>query len=63
MVYMAIKVEKQFKRKDSARLDNYLGSSKGCKLNFRRESNVQTKSITILKVVKPLYVKKKVARI
>jgi hypothetical protein len=26
-VYMAIKMEKQLKRKDNARLDNYLGSS------------------------------------
>ena len=63
MVYMTIKVKKQFKRKGSAISDGYLGSFYGYKLNFRKESNVQTKPITILKVVKPSYVKKKVAGI
>jgi hypothetical protein len=29
MVYMAIKVEKQLKRKGNAILDDYLGSSQG----------------------------------
>jgi len=59
MMYMAIKVEKQLKRKGNARLDDYLGSSQGCKLNFRIEDNTQIKSITVSKVIEPLYVKNK----
>ena len=48
------------KRKGSARLDYYLGSSQGWKSNFRRECNSQKKIIKIPKVVEPSYVKKQV---
>jgi hypothetical protein len=58
MVYITIKVKKQLKRKGGARLDSYLESSQGWKLNFRRVDNVQTKSIAAPKVVNP-YIKKK----
>jgi len=60
MMYMAIKVEKQLKRKGNARLDDYLGSSQDCKSNFRIEDNTQIKSITVSKVIEPSYVKKQV---
>jgi len=53
MVYITIKVKKQLKRKGGARLDSYLESSQGWKLNFRRVDNVQTKSIAAPKVVNP----------
>jgi len=40
IMHMAIKVEKQLKRKGSARLSGYLGYE-GLKLNFRKERNAQ----------------------
>jgi len=63
MEHMAIKVEKQLKRKGNARPNGYLGSSQGWKLTFKREGNAQTKLIAVSKVIEPLYVKKQVATI
>ena len=56
-------MEKQLKKKSSARLDEYLGFSWGWKLNFKRHGNAQIKSIAISKVVELLYVRKQVATI
>jgi hypothetical protein len=56
-------MEKQLKKKSSARLDEYLGFSWGWKLNFKRNGNAQIKSIAISKVVELLYVRKQVATI
>lgn len=58
MVHMAIKVEKQLRRKGSAKLDGYLSFSSSWKLNFRREGNIQVKLMTTPKVAKPFFVRK-----
>ena len=50
MMHIAIKVEKQLKRKSSARPGGYLWSSQAWKFNFRREG-IQIKSITVPKVI------------
>jgi hypothetical protein len=50
MMHIAIKVEKQLKRKGSARSGGYLWSSQAWKFNFRKEG-IQIKSITVPKVI------------
>ena len=53
LVHLAIKVEKHMKRKSSARLGAYLGSSLGWKMSYKREGNAPSKSIVTPKVSKP----------
>jgi hypothetical protein len=57
MVHMAVKVDKQLRRKDGTKPGGYLGSSLGWKLNFRRRGNAEVKPMTTLKEVEPLFVK------
>lgn len=46
MVYMVVKIEKQFSRKGSAKPNGYLGFSSSWRSNFRREVNSQVKPLT-----------------
>jgi hypothetical protein len=57
MVHMAVKMDKQLRRKDGTKPGGYLGSSLGWKLNFRRRGNAEVKPMTTLKEVEPLFVK------
>jgi hypothetical protein len=45
LVHLAIKVEKQIKKKSSAQVGAYLGFFLGWKMSYRREGNVPSKSI------------------
>jgi hypothetical protein len=56
-------MEKQLKKRSNARLDEHSGFSWGWKLNFKRNSNAQIKSITVSKVAELLYARKQLATI
>jgi len=60
MTHLAVKIEKQLKRKGSSKPSGYLGFFLGWKSNFWREGNAYVKPITTLKVTKPFFIRKQV---
>jgi hypothetical protein len=60
LVYLAIKVEGQLKRKGHTRSVAYSGSSLGWKMNYRREDSASSKPLVTSKVVEPTSIKKQV---
>jgi hypothetical protein len=60
LVHLAIKVERQLKRKCNTRSGAYSGSSSGWKMNYRREGSVPSKPLVSSKVVEPTSMKKQV---
>ncbi|XP_061975771.1 uncharacterized protein LOC133697309 [Populus nigra] len=61
LVHLAIKVERQLKRKGSTQPEAYSGSSSSWKLNYKREGSVSLKPLVTYKVVEPTSVKKQCA--
>jgi hypothetical protein len=61
LVHLAIKVERQLKRKGSSRSRAYSGSSSGWKLNYRRQGSAPSKPLVTFKVVEPTSMKKQVS--
>ena len=61
LVHLAIKVERQLKRKGSTQPEAYSGSSSGWKLNYKREGSAPSKPLVTSKVVEPTSMKKQVS--
>jgi len=61
LVHLAIKVERQLKRKGSTQPEAYSGSFSGWKLNYKREGSAPSKPLVTSKVVEPTSMKKQVS--
>lgn len=60
MIHMVVKIEKQFRRKGSAKPGAYSCSFLDWKLNFKKKGNALMKPMTTPKIVEPLFVRKQV---
>lgn len=60
ILHMAVKVQKQLRRKGSAKPNGNLGFFFGWKSNFWREGNAHMKPIITPKLTKPFFVRKQV---